>query len=357
MANNNTTLSKTITFLRFPLIVAVVFLHTRFESVVANITEGQFPIYDLFRHIITNEFTRIAVPLFFFISGFLFFYKTDFTLHTYGQKLKRRVLSLLIPYLFWNTLIFLLVLFTQLYIPSISPERDKLIVDYDWLDWLNLFWAEEGGTPICYQFWFMRDLMAVSLLTPILFYFIKYSKVYGELVLGILWLLGLWFSVPGFGITAFFFFSFGAWFSINGRDFTKNFKPMRWKATLIYIMLVTVNTWIWYNHITNTAFLHNMGIVVGLIAVISWTAYGIDSNRIHSNMLLVGSSFFIYAYHGVTLQVSMRFWVKLFSPMSEWTMLAGYFLLPLLITALGIAFYAFLRKCFPTFTAIITGGR
>lgn len=95
MSSNNDRLSKTIMFLRFPLIVAVVFIHTNLADVMINgrllVNEGQFPIHDLFRHIITNELARIAVPLFFFISGFLFFYHTDFSMKMYKQKLKKRV--------------------------------------------------------------------------------------------------------------------------------------------------------------------------------------------------------------------------------------------------------------------------
>lgn len=104
MSSNNDRLSKTIMFLRFPLIVAVVFIHTNLADVMINgrllVNEGQFPIHDLFRHIITNELARIAVPLFFFISGFLFFYHTDFSMKMYKQKLKKRVRTLLVPICF-----------------------------------------------------------------------------------------------------------------------------------------------------------------------------------------------------------------------------------------------------------------
>jgi fucose 4-O-acetylase-like acetyltransferase len=45
----------------------------------------------------------IAVPLFFFISGFLFFLNIEnFNLQSYGNKLQTRGKTLLIPYLFWN---------------------------------------------------------------------------------------------------------------------------------------------------------------------------------------------------------------------------------------------------------------
>lgn len=81
MLSNDDVLSKTIMFLRFPLIVAVVFIHTNLTDVMINGTlladEGQFPVHDVFRHVMTNELARIAVPLFFFIAGFLFFYHSE----------------------------------------------------------------------------------------------------------------------------------------------------------------------------------------------------------------------------------------------------------------------------------------
>lgn len=90
--NYDAALSKTIMFLRFPLIVSVVFIHAGLEGVVigGNVTvhDGQFPIYESVYHVITNELARVSVPLFFFISGFLFFYRTDFSMKAYGQKLK-----------------------------------------------------------------------------------------------------------------------------------------------------------------------------------------------------------------------------------------------------------------------------
>lgn len=47
----------------------------------------------------------VAVPTFFCISGFLFFRKIkEWDWIIYGQKIKRRINSLLIPYICWNLL-------------------------------------------------------------------------------------------------------------------------------------------------------------------------------------------------------------------------------------------------------------
>lgn len=360
MLSNDDRLSKTIMFLRFPLIIAVVFIHTNLTNVKKNngvllVDEGQFPIHDLFRHVISNELARIAVPLFFFISGFLFFYRTNFSMVVYGQKLKKRVRTLLVPYIFWNAVGSLLLLLPQLFPSSMTSGESKSITDYNWLDWLNLFWND--GMPICHQLWFIRDLMFVILFAPILYYLIEFCKVFTVVALGGLWLFGLWFDVAGISITAFFFFSLGAWFSINRRNFTVDFLQMRWVVACLYLMLVVVGTLLWYNKITNYYWVHNIGIVAGLVAVVSWTAYGIENSCLRASTFLAGSAFFVYAYHGIPIALIVKYWVKMWQPVSELTMLTGYFLIPLFIVGLGIALYAVLRRWLPAFMGLITGGR
>ena len=49
---------------------------------------------------IVKQITEIAVPVFFFFSGFLFF--QCFKIEDYGKKVKNRFFSLVVPYVFWN---------------------------------------------------------------------------------------------------------------------------------------------------------------------------------------------------------------------------------------------------------------
>lgn len=361
MLSNDDVLSKTIMFLRFPLIVAVVFIHTNLTDVMINGTlladEGQFPVHDVFRHVVTDELARIAVPLFFFISGFLFFYRSDFSFAVYGMKLKKRIRTLLVPYLFWNIVVFLLFLLTQTFLSSMTSGRNKLISDYNWLDWLNLFWNHREGMPVCYQFWFIRDLIFVILCSPAVYYFIRYGKIFSLILLGVLWMFGICFEVPGISITAFFFFSFGAWFSINKRSFTVDFRPMLLPVTILYMILLMINTLLCYNKVTSYAFLYNIGIIIGLVAVVAWTALGMEKNKLRVSVFLAGSAFFVYAYHGMPIALVVKYWVKLLQPASETTMLAGYFLIPAFIVCIGVGVYAVMRRYLPSFTGLITGGR
>lgn len=358
---DDTVLSKTITFLRFPLIVAVVFIHTCLENVVIGgnllVAEGQFPVYNILHHIVTDELARTAVPLFFFLSGFLFFYRSDFSFKTYRQKLKKRVRTLLVPYLFWNMLVFLTLLVSQPLLSAMTSGKNLPISDYGWLDWLNVFWNHKDGMPVCFQFWFIRDLMVVILFSPLLYYIVKYGNTLGIILLGGLWTFNLGFDHAGFSISAFFFFTFGAWFSIRKHDFTADFRPFRWSSTLLYLALALLDLWLIINKSTDYPYIHNLGILAGIVAVVSWISYGIERNNLHSNKILTQSSFFVYAYHGLPALLAVKCWVKFLSPMNEWTMVAGFFVLPFLLVGIGIGIYTVLRKYLPTFTAVITGGR
>lgn len=361
MLSNNETLSKTITFLRLPLIVAVVFIHTQLSNVNIGgnllVSEGQFPYHNILRHLISEEIARIAVPLFFFFSGFLFFYHTNFSFSTYKNKLRKRIHTLLIPYIFWNIVVLALFFLTQTFLSSMTSGANKLIVDYNLSDWLGVFWSHREKMPICYQFWFIRDLMVVVLCSPIIYWLIRNLKTLGIILLGILWCFGLWFPITGFSSAAFFFFSFGAWFAIHKHDFVFDFKSLRLPFTWLYILIVIVDTLLWRNQITGLHFIHNIGIIVGLITIVTWTAHGIQKGKLKCSALLAGSSFFIYAYHGMPIAFLSKFWIKLMQPATEATMILGYLLIPFLIVGLGIGIYAIILKVFPRFTAFITGGR
>lgn len=362
MLSNDDLLSRTILFLRFPLIVAVVFIHAKLSDVmiggVSLVEEGQFPLYELVFHVLSDELARIAVPLFFFISGFLFFYRTDFSSGAYAMKLKKRVRTLLVPYLFWNIVVFCLVFLTQFFLTSMTSGRNKLISEYGWVDWLNLFWDYKSGMPVCYQFWFIRDLMVVILCSPLVYGLVKYGKAAGVAVLGILWGFDIWIRMPGISIEAFFFFTLGAWYSINKCSFVTVFGRLRLFVTVLYLVLVVASTFVWHQKMTEWYHcLHQLGILAGLVTVVSWVSFGIGKKRLHGSPFLAGSSFFVYAYHGMPLAFAVKYWVKLFQPGSEVTMLGGYFLITAFIVCLGVGIYALLKKWFPAFTGIITGGR
>lgn len=101
---NKKLISKAISFLRLPLMLIVVISHV-------NIGYHTMPLYETIYDILSVQIVQSAVCLFFFISGYLFFYniQNTFTIRDYKKKLIKRVHSLLI-HTYFGTLLSLFVL-------------------------------------------------------------------------------------------------------------------------------------------------------------------------------------------------------------------------------------------------------
>ena len=141
--------SKTIAFLRFPLIVGVVLIHCYYKELpiggVKVPVMDEYPIYKLIADLFSQVLARTAVPLFFLISGYLFFYKSSFSWPMYGSKLRKRAQTLLLPYLFWNGALVGLHLLIELLFPSVLYQilpKSHLYLCFPVR--LNLCWITDG---------------------------------------------------------------------------------------------------------------------------------------------------------------------------------------------------------------------
>ena len=90
--------------LRFPLAILVVFVHSFgadndiVQLHACGLTGAA--VYDYVRLFCSVVIARSAVPIFFIISGYLFFLKVEeYGKQVYANKLKKRWYSLVIPYL------------------------------------------------------------------------------------------------------------------------------------------------------------------------------------------------------------------------------------------------------------------
>lgn len=349
-------LSKTIDNLRFPLIVGVVMIHARFSEIMiggVNVLQGDtFTLYTVVSDFFSDVLGRIAVPLFFFISGFLFFYRSsEFSASVYVGKLKKRVRTLLVPYLLWNLLWVLIYAGSKAALPGI----DKTFADCSLSDLLSDLLSVLIIHPICYQFWFIRDLMVVVLCTPLIYALVKYGRSCSVIALGVLWYLGCWPLMPGFSAVAFFFFSAGAWFSLHGRNFVEMAKPFLRRSAFLYMILALAD--VCSKGVGWNVYVHHAGILVGIVFVVSATAYELESGHFRVHSFLSRASFFIFAFHALPLALLRKALVTTLHPQGEFAFLCLYFFCPVLIIFMGLGGYYLLDRWLPRFTGIITGGR
>ncbi len=242
--------SSTIDLLRFPLAIMVIFIHM--NPKVINFLEADFNlisghgIYNLIGIVCSHTLTSIAVPTFFLISGFLFFVNfPKWSWEGYRSKLKSRLKTLVIPYFLWNAIPFILIVISMLAgillkgnstdgVYTFITEKSWHIF-YDCHEWgtTRINWLGENlrmTGPLDLPLWFLRDLIIVTILTPVIYYAVTRLRLF---IVGILFIANIsrtWTLLPGFHITAFFYFTTGAYFALNNiniihfsnKDTTKN---------------------------------------------------------------------------------------------------------------------------------------
>lgn len=347
--------SKVIDFLRFPMIVGIVLLHAFLGSIKGlEVPNTGLTIYHTISFFISRVLVSVAVPLYFFISGYLFFYRTSFSISVYKKKLKSRAMSLLVPYIFWNLVILAAHWgVTLLFSTEMMSGAYKLVKYYTILDYLRSFWNINGSMPINGVLWFIRDLMVMVVCSPLVYLAIRYLRWYILFILGCIWMTGYTLAIPQ--MSAIFFFTLGAWFSINNRNLIVDFKPF-FPIGVIFYLIYAIGI-VGTERTGGYTYVINASILMGIVAVIALTTHFIENGKWKSSIFLTGSCFLVYAFHQLTLNFYDRVLFRIFHPVSDWQFLLIYFSGPILIITLDLLIYAWLKKCFPRFTAVITGGR
>lgn len=157
--------SKTLTLLKGFAIILVVMIHCDVRNAIgAEHLSG----LDLYMQGLTRVIVINAVPLFFFISGYLFFLKKD----TYMNKWKKRFKSLVIPYIIWCVIGFMIpFVFQQVlglgHLFKGGEGHLKPIAEFETWDYLKMFWNIRDGAPILSTLWFLRNLILLVALTPV----------------------------------------------------------------------------------------------------------------------------------------------------------------------------------------------
>ena len=314
--NINNEISERITIIRFPLIVCVVFIHAAGAAVAfSDVTIGLDTVpymvsfvQNLFSHVLA----RIAVPMFFLISGFLFFRNFELTFSCISRKFQRRVRTLLIPYILWN-LFGLFLYFVLQSLPIFSPffsGKSKFIIDYELYDYLNAFlvfhWSP--NSPTVYQFWFIRDLMLVVLLSP--FFKLIVDKIP---LVGLISFFSLWFFNPkmsflNLSLYAIFFFYIGAFISTTNFKLSSIDSYGKW-IVLLYLVMALLDAIFLTENISlfGGSYYSRLTIIPGIPA--AWYIIGkIEGFHGAKNLLirLSGSAFFVYAIHEPFLLAGLK---------------------------------------------------
>lgn len=362
--SNTELLSEFISLIRFPLIVLVVLIHSHFlpdgYSLPYNSYISEYPIYCNISFLCSELIARIAVPLFFMISGYLFFKKNyeSFGKDDYKEKIRNRVYSLLIPYVLWNSLIFIFMLLIQV----IRGGG----FNYSFYDYFRVFWDIRNGMPFCYQMWYIRDLIVITLISPIIYHLLKNRWVASVILVSSTawWLVDIdnvrWYL----NSQSVLFFCIGSCCAIYRLDIVEKLfrvKKLSYIAALIMITLVMIsfNTGFFYDGLSQTLrqCIYHLCILTLLISFTIQCLVQIKERQWKANSFLLSSSFFIYGFHAIAIGYIYAFVNMVISVKSDIQLVLFYFFVPLAAIVLGLLIFAILKKVFPKFTVYLIGGR
>lgn len=340
---NDSIQSKNISLLRFPMITLIVCIHARMAGNEISLVHGNINNLLITEYVLGDIIATIAVPLYFIISGYLFFYQTNFNKDTYLRKIKKRSKTLLIPYFIWNIIAYLIYLINHQF-DVYTFIMSFLVVHPD---------GRTGSSPMDGPLWFIRNLFIIMLISPIIYTLIKRMKTWWLIPFLLLWISG--FSIFNNGIMiAFIFFSLGASLSICKHHLVIN----RHLAFFSLLFLITITLRYCLHYDNTTYILSKINILAGILFCISLATYINKHYNIESYTRFLGSiSFFIYCLHDLMLPYVKTLWINIYR--STAISFNGWIYIAVIVTdiCLCILIYIIIQKLSPRLTNLLIGGR
>ncbi len=359
--------SKTINWLKTVLVLMVLFIHVHpdhnpgYHSVHA--LEGVGFLWGLFSvgTAILNTICNIAVPLFFFISGYLFYRGFEgWSWPVCRTKMLKRVRTLLVPYIILNVVCFL-------YPPTANPDRLPVIgflwdsVSYcqGWENWagfdMQLYYP--NNVPL----WFVRDLMVMVVLSPAIYWLARRGGAVWLAICALAYWSGFMACAPGLSSNALLFFSLGAYFSIRNIDLVEfSRRHLRWTLPLSLLLIAAA---VIVESPGNAQPFQNMYYTFGIPVMFCLGASAVEKGYLKIPALLGASGFFIYSTHMIQfgdhtlLSLTGDLGQTVFNLDKPWAAFIAYPCEIAFIVAVSVLVYYVLSKSVPWLLALITGGR
>lgn len=371
---------QTLNLLRFPLAIVVMLIHIWPSSPIAHTSLSdsvttdffQFPILSVICTAVTGFLRGQSVPIYFFIAGYVFFYNVEFNQNTYIKKLKNRTRTLLIPYIIWNTIALLIIIARPLI--SATPLGQRFLPATDMKlnislkNILNCYWNFNGDIichsstntiPIDGPLWFIRDLMIIVLITPILYQLIKRLKHYFVVIVGLVWLIvNTDYYNPSILIqisTGLFFFSYGAYMSIHKLDMLVEFGRYFKSSIILYPFLGILYIIAAYCYPEACSVIKRLNIVAGLLFAYNLSSWLLRKGYCRISPFLASSAFFIYVSHTLVVNRITKLQEFYINPDSDIKWIWIYLITSIISTSFLLGVFYLLRRYSPSFLGVIIG--
>jgi peptidoglycan/LPS O-acetylase OafA/YrhL len=292
----NKDISNTLKVGSFIATILVVAIHYHSISLIPEECVGNLNFY--IQSFIRDGLGRFAVPYFALLSGY-FAVRKERGWSGYKSLLKKKGLTLLLPYVIASYFIF----WSSSFIEILIQDSNALTMGQ------ILSWSKGALFHPCEQLWYLRDLMLLILLVPLLINTPRKFRTGLSFFLGVLWL----FEIQAFPLfkgwylinieTIFFFTLGGVLYRTNLTRFRK-YLDMKSFMSLFFLwfllvgarILIKPDFFIWYSsdYTLFSLLLYKGAILLG-IPMLFLFSYGLRNRE--KLLYLSGLDFFVYLYH------------------------------------------------------------
>lgn len=350
-------LSDKLRVLSLVSIILVLYIHSGFH---ADEIEGMM-WNDNVQTFVSGMMGRCAVPLFYVISGYLFFLKVPEGMKSIYSKMRKRVGTLVVPYIV-GCLFFVGFGVLMAVVPGVSKYMNSSMMPLfskpvgEILR--SIFYDAGNGSPCAFQLWFLRDLILIVATSPLWYLCLKHLK-WGFVVVT----FGLtYLQIPHVPFYALFWFVLGGVLNeecrMNNEESGRNEGLITVIACVVFLALSI--TQLFLPDAVNWEYIKIPIILLGIIAL--WRAYdmimgkGFELNNHRWLATACQFTFFIYLFHEPTLNIVRKLIVVVLGK-NEFGYLTSYLVSPWIFAVCAVFAGLLFRKYLPRVYNVCTGGR
>ena len=349
-----------VTWMSFLLTLLVILAHSMNAGLfLGEAAEGSTA--DAVQTVFGWSFAQIAVPGFFMLSAALFF--RDYRIRDTRGKFLRRVRSLLIPYLLWNTLYYLgYVIATRL--PGLSALVGVAKAPLDVRTVLKAVFLYEYN----YVFWYLFQLILLTLLSPLIYCIVRQPYAFAGTMFLLAVVIFLRADPTVLNADACFYYTAAAFVTVHARPkrrrtyridldddweraaFRRRWRPRQTVSSLVMFLLALLFQWL----AVKTA--NDLPVVLCRLSGAAGVWSFLMSLPLPRLAEFMYDTFFIYAFHFAPVRLINKGLARAFRGNGT-AAIVLFFLMPVLIVCLAEAVCAFGRKRLPFLFSLFTGSR
>lgn len=325
-----------------------------FEYIPISLDINNFNYYDFLREFLTRGIPFLINSGFSLLAGYFFFLKMEHSLsfRFYKEQLRKRIKTVLVPYILWNLLLFFASIIHDIVV-KFFVNHEPITVNYFTLRTLYDVFI----VPINFPFWFVRDIICMSIVSPLFYFLFRYTKIYGLILLYILYITNSIPPLKGFSDAAIFYFGIGVYLSLNKINIVELSAKLRRISYIIALigfpLAILLNSTVYHIYIIK------FSIPFGLISLINSMGYVIKRERASDFITtFTPASLFIIGLHMIyILPWAKGAFARISVHLNNGINSILFILIPIAVFFICYLFFVLLKKVSPKTLSVLVGGR